>query len=122
MSTNAILVGLVGLTLGVSAYVAVSLPEGVRHAIRLRLERLSEATRKVLGAASVLGREFRLEFLEQLIPESGRDALLESLDEALTAHVVSANGDTPGRYRFARQWSSRPTMCRRGQQQRLRSP
>lgn len=83
-----------------AAEVAVSLPEGVRQVIGLRLARLSEPCRRVLTLASVLGRDFSLDALERVSGGSG-DELLAVLDEAASERVVT---EVPGvlvRLRFS---------------------
>jgi DNA-binding SARP family transcriptional activator len=70
-----------------------SVPPNVRDVIARRLTHLSPACSQALVLASVLGREFALDVLARL---SGlaEDDLLDLLDEAIAARVVS---DVPGR-------------------------
>jgi DNA-binding SARP family transcriptional activator len=79
----------------------VSLPEGVRNAVTRRLSRLSETTNRVLTVASVVGREFDVDVLER-VPDLGvdPDALLDGIDEALTAKIIIEDPQSPGRYSF----------------------
>jgi DNA-binding SARP family transcriptional activator/tetratricopeptide (TPR) repeat protein len=77
-----------------------AIPQSVRDVIARRLRHLSEECNRVLVLASVLGREFDLDALARMGGVS-EDALLDSLDEAMTARVVA---DVPGsriRLRFA---------------------
>jgi tetratricopeptide (TPR) repeat protein len=78
----------------------LQVPEGVRLVIGRRLERLSEATRRVLTTAAVIGRTFSLPLLEGF--ESVRpDAALEAVEEAEQAHlVVAERAGRATRYRF----------------------
>ncbi|MEA2247778.1 MAG: hypothetical protein QOH46_2307, partial [Solirubrobacteraceae bacterium] len=78
----------------------VPLPDGVRDAIRRRLQPLSAATREALDVASVAGRGFRVATLERAagIP---RAELLERLDEALALHVLAEAPSQAGSFRFA---------------------
>jgi tetratricopeptide (TPR) repeat protein len=72
----------------------------VRDVIARRLTHLSPECNRVLVLASVLGREFALSALAS-IGDAGEDELLDLLDEAMAARVVS---DVPGahdRLRFA---------------------
>ena len=80
--------------------VRVAIPQSVRNVIARRLARLTEECNRVLRFASVLGREFALAGLARL---SGveEDELLEVLDEAMAAGVVSDVPGGPGRLRFA---------------------
>ena len=74
------------------------LPGGVRDAIRRRLAPLDESTREALGAAAVIGGEFRLATLAGIL-DSSAPALLERLDAPLRAGLVTAQSD-PGRFAF----------------------
>jgi hypothetical protein len=78
----------------------VPLPDGVRDAIRRRLQPLSAATREVLEIASVAGRGFRVATLERAAG-IGRAELLERLDEALAQHVLAEAPSQAGSFRFA---------------------
>jgi tetratricopeptide (TPR) repeat protein len=68
------------------------IPQGIRDVIARRVGHVSESCNHVLGIASVLGREFTLDVLGELSERSTED-LLEILDEAAAARLVS---DTPG--------------------------
>ena len=78
----------------------LAIPQSVRDVIARRLAHLSEECNRVLVLASVLGREFALNALARLggVPE---DELLDVLDEAMAARVVSDVPGWPGRLRFA---------------------
>jgi DNA-binding SARP family transcriptional activator len=92
------LLALEGLRSGAGAKIAI--PQTVRDVIARRLAHLSEECNRVLVLASVLGREFALDALAR-IAEVTENELLETLDEAMAARVVS---DVPGaarRLRFA---------------------
>jgi eukaryotic-like serine/threonine-protein kinase len=78
----------------------LAIPQSVRDVIARRLAHLSEECNRVLVLASVLGREFALDALARLRGVS-EDELLEVLDEAMTARVVSDVPGWPGRLRFA---------------------
>lgn len=86
---------------------SVSLPQGVKEVIGRRLDRLSEECNRILTVAAVIGREFAIGVLERAV-ELPRDALLECLDEAAAARIVSdqsgsGEGATPlplGHYAF----------------------
>jgi DNA-binding SARP family transcriptional activator/tetratricopeptide (TPR) repeat protein len=79
---------------------ALRIPPGVRAVIGQRLARLSPACRDVLGAASVLGRDFTLDVLQRL-GGLERDALLDALDEAVSERAVVDVPRSRGRLRFA---------------------
>ena len=76
------------------------IPHSVREAIGSRLRRLSDECNRLLTVASVLGREFDLEALAR---GGGleRGTVLELLDEATEARVVSEVPGAIGRMRFA---------------------
>ncbi|MCI0689254.1 MAG: AAA family ATPase, partial [Sporichthyaceae bacterium] len=74
-------------------------PREIQAAVAARLVPLTGATRAVLGAAAVLGREFDLVLLERITPLSEVD-LIDGLDEALRHGLLSSRGDQV--YRFVR--------------------
>jgi hypothetical protein len=76
------------------------LPDGVRDAIRRRLQPLSPAAREALEVAAVAGRGFRVATIERAagIP---RGELLELLDEALAGHLLAEAPSQAGSFRFA---------------------
>jgi DNA-binding SARP family transcriptional activator len=78
----------------------LAIPQSVRDVIARRLRHLSEKCNQVLVLASVLGREFGLVALARVgrVPEV---ELLDTLDEAMTARVVSDVPGSPGHLRFA---------------------
>ena len=65
----------------------LDVPEGVRLVIGRRLERLSEATPKMLTAAAVVGRRFDLKLVEAL-SDLDSDGFLEAIEEAETAKLI----------------------------------
>jgi len=70
----------------------LDVPEGVRLVIGRRLERLSEAARRILTTGAVVGRVFSLALLEQLEAGpggAGPDAVLDAIEEAERAHLVT---------------------------------
>ncbi len=83
-----------------SAEGKIAIPQSVRDAIGRRLGHLTEECNDVLVDASVLGREFALDPLTHM-RETTHVALLETLDEAMTARVVSDAPGMAGHLRFA---------------------
>ena len=85
---------------GAGSTAALVIPQSVREVIARRLTHLSQECGRILVLASVLGREFALDALARLtrIPE---DRLLEVLDEAMRARVVTDVPGAFGRLRFA---------------------
>ncbi|MFQ6026272.1 MAG: helix-turn-helix transcriptional regulator [Dehalococcoidia bacterium] len=78
----------------------IRIPVSVQEAIGARLERLSEPCLHALMVASVIGREFGLDLLENLMDQISRDQLLEVLEEALEKRVIEEHAITVGRYQF----------------------
>jgi DNA-binding SARP family transcriptional activator len=76
------------------------IPQGVRQAISRRLGHLTKQCAQVLELASVLGREFSPVAVARCA-ELSEDSLLEMLDEAVSARVVTEVPGTAGRLRFA---------------------
>ena len=62
-------------------------PAGVREVVRQRLGRLPVSTRKVLGVASVIGRDFDVELLGTVL-DADEVALLDGLDEACKTRLI----------------------------------
>jgi DNA-binding SARP family transcriptional activator len=78
----------------------VAIPQSVRDVISRRLAHLGDECNRVLVLASVLGREFALDALARLSGVSENE-VLETLDEAMSARVVSDVPGGVGRLRFA---------------------
>ena len=78
----------------------LGLPQSVREVVGRRIERLSEANRRALSVAAVVGREFDVDLLARVL-ESEEDELLDLLDEAVEASVLNESGSAVGRFTFA---------------------
>ena len=78
----------------------LAIPQSVREVIGRRLRYLSSECDRLLTVASVMGREFDIDPLAAVIGLD-RDAVLELLDEAIEARVVSEVSGAIGRLRFA---------------------
>ncbi|MGI8927304.1 MAG: ATP-binding protein [Tepidiformaceae bacterium] len=78
----------------------VEVPEGVKLVIGRRLERVSEATRRMLTVASVAGRAFSFDLLAK-VAELGDDSLLDALDEAERAHLLVPSSGREVTYTFS---------------------
>jgi eukaryotic-like serine/threonine-protein kinase len=94
------LLALEGLPTDPTAEVRVGIPQSVRVVITRRLNYLSEECNRVLVLASVIGREFALATLVRMgdVPE---EQLIDTLDEAIAAGVVSEVPGGRARLRFA---------------------
>jgi tetratricopeptide (TPR) repeat protein len=77
-----------------------SIPQTVRDVIARRLDHLSAECNRVLVRASILGREFDPDVLSRVAEVTG-DQLLDTLDEAMEAKVVSDVPGARGRLQFA---------------------
>ncbi|WP_433993785.1 BTAD domain-containing putative transcriptional regulator [Mycolicibacterium porcinum] len=71
-----------------------TLPQGVREAVSRRLSRLPVETNKALAAAAVVGSQFSLDLVEQVV---GQD-LVDPFDAACQAGILIE--EPGGRYRF----------------------
>jgi DNA-binding SARP family transcriptional activator len=78
----------------------LTVPRGVREVIERRLRHVSPECIEVLTLAAVLGREFGLDVLARLSARPAHE-LLDVLDQAVTARVVTDVPGTTGRLRFA---------------------
>ncbi len=79
--------------------IAIEVPDGIREAIGKRLDRLTDACNEILAVASVLGREFDLKIVANVLGRNVSDCL-HDLDHAQSAGLVRRDG-TASRYRFA---------------------
>lgn len=76
------------------------LPEGVKEVIARRLSRLDTAAVEWLRVAAVIGRDFELSLLEQVL-STDEDEFLNALEAALAAGLVVEPARDPGRYLFS---------------------
>ena len=65
-----------------------------------RIRRLGDETSQVLGVAAVIGRDFDAELLGRVV-EQDDDRLLDVLEGAVEASVLTESNETPGRFTFA---------------------
>jgi len=77
----------------------LNVPPGVRLVVGRRLARVTESCRRTLITAAVVGRSFSYELLEA-IGELEADPLLDAIDEAERAHLITASSEN-GQDRFA---------------------
>jgi len=77
----------------------IALPESVREVIERRVERLGEETQEVLRFAAVIGRAFELELLSAAA-EVDEGRLLDRLEAAVAASVLSESAEHVGQFRF----------------------
>jgi tetratricopeptide (TPR) repeat protein len=76
------------------------IPETIRDLLDRRLSHLSDATRRILLLASVVGREFDARLLQEIesLPEP---ELLGALDEAAAARVIVEDAQAGGHFSFS---------------------
>jgi tetratricopeptide (TPR) repeat protein len=67
------------------------IPQSMKEAIGSRLDRVSKDSNEVLRAAAVLGKTFTFEELTAAAGDQGEDALLDALDEAVGAQLITAD-------------------------------
>ncbi len=79
---------------------AIALPESVREMIERRVERLGDEALEVLRHAAVIGRVFDVELLESML-DTDEGALLDHLEAAVAASVLSESTERVGQFRFA---------------------
>ena len=77
----------------------LGLPESVREVTGRRVERLGSDTRAVLSAAAVIGRDFDLDLLQEVV-ELSEARLLDLLEEAVTAALLQESSVQAGRFTF----------------------
>jgi tetratricopeptide (TPR) repeat protein len=75
-------------------------PEGVKELISRRMEKLDETTRQVLRTASVIGHEFELTVLSELV-QRPIDEILAALEEAAQAGFVRELDISIDRFAFS---------------------
>lgn len=78
----------------------LGLPESVREVVGRRIEGLDPDAGRVLRAAAVIGQEFDLELLARVL-ERPEEELLDLLEVAVEAAVISESAQTAGRFGFA---------------------
>ena len=76
------------------------IPNGVRAAIHRHLAPLSEVAKQVLTTASIIGREFEIAVLQEVV-ELSAEQLVEAVTEAESARLIDKLPDKPGRWRFS---------------------
>jgi tetratricopeptide (TPR) repeat protein len=88
--------GVWGLADGVDRLPA---PQSVRDVVAQRVGRLGAETARVLATAAVIGRDFELDLLAAVL-EVELDDLLESIDAAMAASLLTESGARAGSLRF----------------------
>lgn len=78
---------------------ALGLPSSVREVVGHRVARLGEATEQALSLGAVMGREFEVEVLVD-VGDTSEDELLDLLDGAVSAGLITESEEQFGRYRF----------------------
>jgi predicted ATPase/class 3 adenylate cyclase len=79
---------------------SVGIPQSVREVVGRRLDRLSAECNQILTIGAVIGREFGIDVLERVCELRG-DRLLDVLEEAVAARVITEVPRLHGRYIFS---------------------
>jgi len=77
----------------------LGLPQNVREVVGRRVARLGPDARTALSAAAVIGRDFEIELLLAVV-ELPEARLLDLLDEAVAASLLTENSERAGRFTF----------------------
>jgi class 3 adenylate cyclase/tetratricopeptide (TPR) repeat protein len=77
----------------------ITLPGSVRDVVMRRVDRLGDDVAKLLSMAAVIGRTFDLAVLSA-IAERSEDDVLDVLEQAVAAALITEVGELPGRFRF----------------------
>ena len=77
----------------------MSIPEGVREVVGRRLSRLSEDANVALGVGAIAGRDFELDVIAP-VTEMEQERLLDALEEAVAARLISEVVGYPVRFHF----------------------
>jgi class 3 adenylate cyclase len=77
----------------------LGIPRGVKGAIAQRLSRLAASTNQVLRSASVIGREFDLSLLKEIVERTDGD-LFDSIEEAEIAGLIARHPGGRNSYFF----------------------
>jgi class 3 adenylate cyclase/tetratricopeptide (TPR) repeat protein len=77
----------------------LALPGSVRDVVMRRVDRLGDDVARLLSMAAVIGRTFDLAVLST-IAEQREDDVLDVLEQAVTAALITEVGELPGRFRF----------------------
>ena len=75
--------------------ISLHMPDSIRALVEERLERLDEETRKTLAIASVIGQEFSMSILQEVIGVD-EGVLVDAVDRAVGARVL-VPGSSVGR-------------------------
>ena len=80
---------------------AIKIPEGIREVIGKRLNRLPPSADDMLAIGAVIGREFSLSLLRELVDDDSKSEILTLLEEAIAAGIIEEDPNEIGRYQFS---------------------
>lgn len=83
-----------------SAQPKLTIPEGVREVVLQRVTRLPETVHEVLAAAAVIGQQFDVSLLAEMV-DGGMQVVLEALEAAERARLIGPVPGRANRYQFA---------------------
>lgn len=75
-------------------------PESVRNVLRVRVAHLGDHVGRVLTAAAVIGRDFDAELVAAVLEEDP-DHVLDALEQAIQARLLTEVPTLPGRFAFS---------------------
>jgi class 3 adenylate cyclase/tetratricopeptide (TPR) repeat protein len=78
----------------------LGLPQSVREVVGRRVERLGPDARTALSAAAVIGRDFDLDLLSEVV-ELSEDRLLDLLEQGVAAALLKESPERAERFTFA---------------------
>ena len=78
----------------------LGIPEGVREVVGRRLSRMGDTVNAALTHASVIGRDFPVDVLSEVVDQDG-DALAAALEQAERAQLIEEVSVSPLAYRFS---------------------
>jgi predicted ATPase/DNA-binding SARP family transcriptional activator len=78
----------------------LGVPPNIRALLAARLDRVPRAERELLEAASVIGKEFLLDALGELLPEERRPELSDRLSSLVEKRLVAESSSSTDAFRF----------------------
>ena len=73
----------------------IDVPENVRLVVGRRLDRLSDAERKILAAAAVIGRSFSFQLVRSLLGQVDVDELCDAIEKAQQMGLLVSSAEGP---------------------------
>ena len=80
---------------------SLEIPDGIQEAIGQRLNLLSEDCNELLSMAAVIGRNFSIRILDELLPDTDQFHTLQILEEATSRGILRESDSTVGEFQFS---------------------